>query len=155
MSHIGVCCCVAAAKSQLHHVLHLCCAMHPKFKLPVCTAKYGLKVHFLCLFIALDLFCPTPQLTYTSFGQYVMRSWPILVATATCMHISQVGPVLHPFLLVPVFQPSGLAYNSFFRSKPSGSVTTLIDSGVTHSFVLQAIVQQYGLLLETCDKMLV
>ena len=49
------------------------------------------------------------------------------------------------------FKPAGLAYNSFCRSKPPGSVAALIDSSATHSFVSPEIVQQNGLLLETRD----
>ena len=58
---------------------------------------------------------------------------------------------LHPFQLLPVLKPAGLAYNSFCRSKSSGFITALIDSGASFYFLSPSIVYQYGLLLETHD----
>ena len=63
---------------------------------------------------------------------------------------AHVSKQLHTYSLTP----AGFAYNSFLRSNQYVSVTALIDSGANHSFVSPAIVQQYGLLLETCDYML-
>ena len=64
----------------------------PNVNLPIHAAKYKLKIHFLYFFIALALFGPTPQITYSNFGQYITSSWLISVNIATCMYITLVGP---------------------------------------------------------------
>ena len=62
--------------------------MYPKVTLIVHAKKYRLEVRFSCLLVALALFAPTPQLTHSNFGQYVIRSGLISVSTATCMYIT-------------------------------------------------------------------
>ena len=47
--------------------------------------KIWIKSPFLMLISCLYPFIPTPQPIYSNFSQYVMRSWLISVATATCV----------------------------------------------------------------------
>ena len=95
--------------------------------------KIRIIAEFLVHFSFPWLVWPNPQLMYLHFGQYVLRLGLILFTIATCIYPWPNQPV--PFPASSYLKPSGSAYNSFWRSNLSGSVTSLINSSATHSFI--------------------
>ena len=76
--------------------------MSPKLKLLIYTAKYGLEVHFLCLFIALDLFGPKPQANLLKFC-LACNKLRANLGWCTYLCVCNIGPArLHPFFPIPV-----------------------------------------------------